>query len=114
MSEGVTWFVLKTPTSISDAEVARFAQLYPMNARPTQPLNGREVARPRESPMISWASVSRLAADEVIQVSTRVHNGEWRAQKFANRKYCHSRGKPLRDSRLCRADFHGRQVEHWR
>jgi len=42
-SEGVTWFVLKTPTSISNSEVARFAQLYPMNARPTQPLNGREI-----------------------------------------------------------------------
>ena len=42
-SEGVTWFVLKTPTSISNTEVARFAQLYPMNARPTQPLNGREI-----------------------------------------------------------------------
>jgi len=42
-SEGVTWFVLKTPTSISSSEVARFAQLYPRNARPTQPLNGREI-----------------------------------------------------------------------
>ena len=42
-SEGVTWFVLKNPTSISNTEVARFAQLYPMNARPTQPLNGREI-----------------------------------------------------------------------
>jgi carbonic anhydrase len=42
-SEGVTWFVLRTPTSISSTEVARFAQLYPMNARPTQPLNGREI-----------------------------------------------------------------------
>jgi len=42
-SEGVTWFVLKTPTPVSNAEVARFAQLYPMNARPTQPLNGREI-----------------------------------------------------------------------
>jgi len=42
-SEDVTWFVLKTPTSISSAEVSRFAKLYPMNARPTQPLNGREI-----------------------------------------------------------------------
>ena len=42
-SEGVTWYVLKTPTFISNTEVARFAQLYPMNARPTQPLNGREI-----------------------------------------------------------------------
>ena len=42
-SEGVTWFVLKSPTPVSNAEVARFARLYPMNARPTQPLNGREI-----------------------------------------------------------------------
>jgi len=42
-SEGVTWFVLKAPGSVSKDEVARFARLYPMNARPTQPLNGREV-----------------------------------------------------------------------
>jgi carbonic anhydrase len=42
-SEGVTWYVLKSPTPVSNAEVARFARLYPMNARPTQPLNGREI-----------------------------------------------------------------------
>ena len=42
-SEGVTWFVLKNPTSISADEIARFARSYPMNARPVQPLNGREV-----------------------------------------------------------------------
>jgi carbonic anhydrase len=42
-SEDVTWFVLKTPTSISSSEVTRFAKLYPMNARPTQALNGREI-----------------------------------------------------------------------
>jgi len=42
-SEGVTWFVLKSPTSISKNEVAQFAKLYPMNARPAQPLNGREI-----------------------------------------------------------------------
>jgi len=42
-SEEVTWFVLKHPTSISSDEIARFAKSYPMNARPTQPLNGREI-----------------------------------------------------------------------
>lgn len=42
-SEGVTWFVLKHPTSVSADEVARFSKLYPMNARPVQLLNGREV-----------------------------------------------------------------------
>jgi carbonic anhydrase len=42
-SENVTWFVLKHPSSISSDEIARFAKSYPMNARPVQPLNGREV-----------------------------------------------------------------------
>ncbi len=42
-SEQVTWFVLKTPTQVSAEEVAAFAKVFPHNARPTQPLNGREV-----------------------------------------------------------------------
>src|SRR5215813_7599717 len=42
-SEGVTWLVLKHPTSVSGDEVNRFGKLYQMNARPTQPLNGREI-----------------------------------------------------------------------
>ncbi len=42
-SEGVRWFVLKQPTSISGAEIAAFGKLYPMNARPVQALNGREI-----------------------------------------------------------------------
>jgi carbonic anhydrase len=46
-SEGVRWFVLKQPTSISAAEIAAFGKLYPMNARPVQSLNGREVRASR-------------------------------------------------------------------
>jgi carbonic anhydrase len=42
-SEGVEWFVLKTPVELSAAQIAAFAKLYQMNARPIQPLNGREV-----------------------------------------------------------------------
>ena len=42
-SEGVTWYVLKTQSSISSAQVAAFAKLYPRDARPIQPLNGRHV-----------------------------------------------------------------------
>ena len=42
-SEGVTWFVLKAPVKIADIEVAAFAKLYPLNARPVQPLNGRTI-----------------------------------------------------------------------
>ncbi len=42
-SEGVTWFVLRTPVHVSKHEVASFAHLYPLNARPDQPLNGRLV-----------------------------------------------------------------------
>jgi len=42
-SEGVTWFVLKTTDTLSSDEVAAFAKHYPMNARPLQPVNGREI-----------------------------------------------------------------------
>lgn len=42
-SENVTWYVLKHPTTISAEEIERFSQLYPDNARPTQPLYDRVV-----------------------------------------------------------------------
>jgi carbonic anhydrase len=37
----VRWFVLKDKVEASPEQVARFSARYPMNARPTQPLNGR-------------------------------------------------------------------------
>ena len=46
-SEGVTWFVLKARTTISKDELASFGMLYPMNARPTQALNGRDLRSTR-------------------------------------------------------------------
>ena len=42
-TEGVTWFVLKTPVDISAEEISAFAKLYPHDVRPVQPLNGRVV-----------------------------------------------------------------------
>ena len=42
-SEGVKWFVMKTPIEMSAAQIAAFAKLYPMNARPIQPTDGREI-----------------------------------------------------------------------
>ena len=42
-SEGVTWYVLKHPTTVSADEIQRFSQLYRDDARPTQPLNDRVV-----------------------------------------------------------------------
>ena len=42
-SEEVTWLVLKTPLKIADDEIAAFGKRYPMNARPTQALNGRAI-----------------------------------------------------------------------
>lgn len=42
-SEGVTWYVLRTPQTISTEEGAAFARVYAHNARPVQPLNGRVV-----------------------------------------------------------------------
>ena len=42
-SEDVRWVVMKTPVSISSAQLAAFRKLYRMNARPVQAVNGREV-----------------------------------------------------------------------
>jgi len=42
-SEGVRWFVLKSPSTLSKSEIATFAAHYPNDARPLQKLNGREV-----------------------------------------------------------------------
>ena len=42
-TEGVSWFVLETPVTISSKQVATFARIYPYDERPTQPLNGRTV-----------------------------------------------------------------------
>jgi carbonic anhydrase len=46
-SEDVTWFVLKTPVQVSADQLARFARTYPMNARPVQPLNDRDIQATR-------------------------------------------------------------------
>ena len=42
-AENVTWFVLKTPIEVSGDQIARFGRHYPMNARPTQPRNDRDI-----------------------------------------------------------------------
>ena len=46
-TEGVTWFVLKTPVEISGEQIDAFARLYPHDVRPVQPLNGRVVKESR-------------------------------------------------------------------
>jgi carbonic anhydrase len=42
-SEGVTWFVLKTPMDVSPEQIHTFADIYLDNARPIQPIDGRVV-----------------------------------------------------------------------
>jgi carbonic anhydrase len=42
-TEGVRWFVLRQPATLSKAQLEAFRTLYPKNARPTQPLHGRVV-----------------------------------------------------------------------
>jgi carbonic anhydrase len=42
-TEGVTWYVLKTPQSISKAQVEAFSKLYKHDNRPIQPTNQREI-----------------------------------------------------------------------
>lgn len=42
-SEGVNWYEMRTPIEASMAQIQKFQQLFPMNARPVQPLNNRLV-----------------------------------------------------------------------
>ena len=42
-TEGVKWIILKQPVSISADQLAQYHAVYPKNARPLQPLNGRKV-----------------------------------------------------------------------
>ncbi len=46
-TEGVTWFVMKTPVEVSPDQIRAFAALYPSNVRPLQPLNSRVVRESR-------------------------------------------------------------------
>ena len=46
-SEGVRWIVLKQPATLSPEQIAIFARLYPMNARPLQAVSGRLVKASR-------------------------------------------------------------------
>lgn len=46
-TEGVEWFVLKTPVEISREQIEEFAKLYPHDVRPVQPQNGRVVKESR-------------------------------------------------------------------
>jgi carbonic anhydrase len=42
-SEGIDWYVLKTPLEASAAQIEAFQTILKMNARPVQPLNHRKV-----------------------------------------------------------------------
>jgi carbonic anhydrase len=44
-SETVDWLLLTDPIQVAEADVARFAKLYPLNARPVQKANRRFVLR---------------------------------------------------------------------
>jgi carbonic anhydrase len=44
-SEVVQWLVMATPIHVAEADIASFARLYPMNARPVQKLDRRYVLR---------------------------------------------------------------------
>lgn len=42
-SEGVKWYVMKNPITASPAQIEKFMEIYPMNARPVQPLHRRKI-----------------------------------------------------------------------
>lgn len=42
-SEGVRWLLLKQPVHAGEAQIDKFASIFPKNARPVQPLQGRTI-----------------------------------------------------------------------
>jgi carbonic anhydrase len=42
-TENVLWIIMKQPMTASPQQMALFSRLYPFNARPVQPSNGRMV-----------------------------------------------------------------------
>ncbi|MBL8348205.1 MAG: carbonic anhydrase family protein [Rubrivivax sp.] len=42
-SEGVQWVVMRTPVTLTPEQIELFARIYPMNARPAQPVAGRRI-----------------------------------------------------------------------
>ncbi len=46
-TEGVTWYVMKTPVEVSPDQIAIFGRIYPNNSRPVQPANSRLVKESR-------------------------------------------------------------------
>lgn len=47
-TEGIAWYILKTPMQVSAAQIKAFAKLYPHDVRAAQPLNGRIVKETRQ------------------------------------------------------------------
>lgn len=43
-NEGVTFYILKTPVEMSATQLMQFKKIFPMNARPVMPLNGRKIS----------------------------------------------------------------------
>lgn len=48
-TEGVTWYVMKTPMGVTSDQIAAFARLYPNNTRPIQQANKRLVKESRSA-----------------------------------------------------------------
>ena len=42
-TEGVDWYVMRQPVEVSPSQIAAFAKLFPDNARPLEPTNGRPI-----------------------------------------------------------------------
>ncbi len=42
-TEGVSWFVMKSSIEVAQRDIGAFKEIFPFNARPVQPLNGRIV-----------------------------------------------------------------------
>lgn len=41
--DGVNFYILRTPVELSSAQLAQFRKIFPLNARPVMPINGRKI-----------------------------------------------------------------------
>jgi carbonic anhydrase len=76
-SEAVKWLVMRTPVEVSGAQIAAYTAIFSGNARPTQPLNGREFIVGQLPPVLptTGAPASALPAAAIVVAGVLVALG---------------------------------------
>jgi carbonic anhydrase len=76
-SEAVKWLVMRTPVEVSGEQIAAYTAIFSGNARPTQPLHGREFIVGQLPPMLptTGAPASALPAAAIVVAGVLVALG---------------------------------------